>query len=140
MSRNGRNSALLLFATIAYQLAIAIPAIRNRIDEVVALDPSIIFKSARTQLEKLIVEPLLFLDKNTPPFVIVIDGLDECESKSKKHRESEDLQRHIIQLLGSCKNHQLPVRFIVASRPERWIEAEFTAESMSAIRKKGFHL
>jgi hypothetical protein len=124
----------LLFATIAYQLAIAVPDVRRKIQEALVVDPAVIFKAIDVQLQKLIIEPLLFLLENHPetrlPLVISIDGLDEC-------RNVQD-QCRIIQILGSVSRHQppLPVRFIICSRPEPWIRAEFDSVATSgAIRE-----
>ena len=50
---HGRNTAQYLFATIAYQLAIARPEIGERIEKAVASDPSITTKSIEIQLQKL---------------------------------------------------------------------------------------
>lgn len=133
LSRNGRSSSQRLFSTIAYRLAIAIPVVGERIGMAIARDQTIIFARDDIQLRELIVNPLRVLNEDTPPFVIVIDGLDECESESKEPRKSEDLQCRIIQLIGSvCEEFpRLPVRFIIASRPESWINDKFSSDSIS---------
>lgn len=129
--RIGNGGALPLFATIAYQL-VDIPAVGERVETVIANNPAIIFRAVDDQLQKLIVDPLLVLQKDTPPYVILIDGLDECASESKQPRDNESLQCRIIRLIGSvCKDHHPPVRFIISSRPERWIRDEFASESIS---------
>ncbi|CAA7267838.1 unnamed protein product [Cyclocybe aegerita] len=115
---HGRNNSTLLFVTIAYQLAVAIPEVGVRISEIVANDPSIVTKSIDVQLRKLIVEPLQLVELSARPVVIVIDGLDECLGES--------MQRHIVQLIGSVFEHGIfPVCFVIASRPEPWIKDEF---------------
>lgn len=69
--------------TMAYQLAWNIPGVAPFIRHAVDADPEIFGKDVREQFEKLIQEPL---SKVAPaplpqsPVVIVIDGLDECES------------------------------------------------------------
>ena len=115
---HGRNTAQYLFATIAYQLAIARPEIGERIEKAVASDPSITTKSIEIQLQKLIIEPLKGIDLSTRPTVIVIDGLDECEGES--------IQSYILQTFGSVFQHGVfPICFVISSRPEPWIRAEF---------------
>jgi len=115
---HGRNTAQYLFATIAYQLAIARPEIGERIEKAVASDPSITTKSIEIQLQKLIIEPLQGIDLSTRPTVIVIDGLDECEGES--------IQSYILQTFGSVFQHGVfPICFVISSRPEPWIRAEF---------------
>lgn len=125
--RIGNGGALPLFPTIAYQL-VDIPTVGERIETVIANDPAIIFRGVDDQLQKLIVDPLFVLEKDIPPYVILIDGLDECASESNQPLDNEALQCRIIRLIGSvCKNPRLPVRFIISSRPERWIGNEFAA-------------
>ena len=115
---HGRNTAQYLFATIAYQLAIARPEIGERIEKAVASDPSITTKSIEIQLQKLIIEPLQGIDLSTRPTVIVVDGLDECEGES--------IQSYILQTIGSVFQHGVfPICFVISSRPEPWIRAEF---------------
>jgi Cdc6-like AAA superfamily ATPase len=127
----GISRANTLFATIACQLAIAAPEIRQKIHEAFELDPTVIYKAIEVQLQKLIVEPLLFLFKIHPetlPFVIAIDGLDECQNRRD--------QRDIIRILGSVSRAYqppLPVRFIICSRPESWILAGFDSVAIKEI-------
>jgi hypothetical protein len=132
----GRNDAARLFPTIAYQLAIAIPAVAKLINAVVAPDPSIVTKELEIQLQELIIKPLQQVaDRSTQPVVIIIDGLDECKG--------EGMQSHIVRLLGSALQRPLVgalsrVCFIVASRPEPWIQNEFDAEPLSGITRQIF--
>ncbi|KAF8955796.1 hypothetical protein BDZ97DRAFT_2063390 [Flammula alnicola] len=118
----GRNDPRSLFSTIAYQLATAIPDTFGRaIEEKIKADPSILKKNMKLQLEKLIIEPLRLLDSATPPFVIVIDGLDECLG--------ETTQGEIVRLLGSIPQHgNLPIKVVLTSRPEPWIRHEFDTQ------------
>ncbi|KAF8955812.1 hypothetical protein BDZ97DRAFT_251425 [Flammula alnicola] len=115
----GRNTYESLFPAIAYQLASADrPTIRKAIEEKIKDDPAIPKKNMKLQLEKLIIEPLRLLDPATSPLIIVIDGLDECQG--------ETTQKAIVQLLGSLSRYpSLPVKFILMSRPEPWIQHEF---------------
>ncbi|KAF8953466.1 hypothetical protein BDZ97DRAFT_1679450, partial [Flammula alnicola] len=115
----GRNTSECFFPVIAYQLASADrPIIRQAIEEKIKDDPAIPKKNMKLQLEKLIVEPLQLLDLATLPLIIVIDGLDECQG--------ETTQKEIVQHLGSVSRYpNLPVKFILMSRPEPWIRYEF---------------
>lgn len=127
----GISKANTLFATIACQLAIAAPEIRQKIHEAFEVDPTVIYKAIEVQLRKLIVEPLLCLFQNHPetlPFVIAIDGLDECQSRRD--------QCDIIRILGSVSRAYqppLPIRFIICSRPESWIRAGFDSVTIREI-------
>jgi hypothetical protein len=80
-----RNHSRSLFATIAYQLAVNFPAVRHLIVKVPEDDPMVFTQSIEEQLLSLIIKPLQELyhsgRSNTPagPYLIIIDGLDECE-------------------------------------------------------------
>jgi len=71
-----------LFSTLAYQLAINIPSMREHIERAMIEDPALPMRSPATQLQKLILIPLKLLP--TPcssPIIFIIDGLDECEGE-----------------------------------------------------------
>jgi len=133
---SGRSNAEFLFPTIAFELSLAIPDVGKIIDEVVANDPSIPRKEPEIQLQKLILEPLQQVSEQPKqPVVIIIDGLDECEG--------EEAQSKILRLIGSI--FQRPsvgefdrICFIVTSRPEPWIDDEFTIEPLSSITRQIF--
>ncbi|KAF9077800.1 hypothetical protein BDP27DRAFT_1357195 [Rhodocollybia butyracea] len=95
-----RGNEKALFVTIAYQLAISVPWLKGPISQVVEDDPSVVARSIEIQLQKLISEPCR-MHPNQTPLTILIDGLDECEE------------------------HFLPLRFIIASRPEAHIREMF---------------
>jgi len=108
--------------TIAYSIATAIPYLRKAIGKVVARDPAVVHKDCSTQFTKLILEPLRSQSQASStdgdnPFLIVIDGLDECADWEN--------QREILEnILNMTANH-LHVRFIVLSRPEPHIKNFF---------------
>ncbi|KAJ7474297.1 hypothetical protein FB451DRAFT_1133691, partial [Mycena latifolia] len=105
-----RASAKVLFATLAYQLALYVPDLKMGISQKVEEDPSVIGRSMGVQLKRLIVEPCLSL-KADNPVIIVIDGLDECDG--------QDAQKEILRVLGkSFHEHHPPLRIFIASRPE----------------------
>ncbi|KAJ7090129.1 hypothetical protein C8R44DRAFT_861333 [Mycena epipterygia] len=112
-----RGRAMKLFPTIAYHLAVALPEFKVAVVKRVEEDPSIFDKSLSIQLQELIVEPFRDI---TPArtFVVVIDGLDECEG--------DHVQQHILHLIGNAAlQSQLPIRFLIASRPEPHIREVF---------------
>ena len=120
----GRNSANNFIATIAYQVALAIPATRLHIEQAIERNPLIFSLSLWDQAQALILSPILaILDEpsfNTRhrPRIFIIDGLDECNDPDK--------QCGILGVL--CRLLQrLPVPFalIIASRPEHHIRGEF---------------
>ena len=53
-----RNNEKCLIASIAYQLAISIPATRSYIESAVQIDPAVFHRSLDTQIESLVIQPL----------------------------------------------------------------------------------
>ncbi|KAJ6462070.1 hypothetical protein C8R45DRAFT_1055972 [Mycena sanguinolenta] len=114
-----RGNANTLFATIAYQLALNIPRLRASISGVVENDPSIVSGSIQAQMEELILKPCRSRNQRTrDPQTILIDGLDECEGSA--------IQTEILHAIRICGSQSpIPLRFIVASRPEPHIHDAF---------------
>ena len=111
------------FATLAAQLIQVLPSTKYYIDRAIREDPHIFDKALEAQMKVLIVEPIQriatmarILDTVTfgwmsYPTLIVIDGLDECAGL--------DVQDEIVRIIGdSVKQLRLPLRFLIASRPE----------------------
>ncbi|KAJ7687544.1 hypothetical protein B0H14DRAFT_2551636 [Mycena olivaceomarginata] len=120
-----RGNAKVLFATLAYQLALHRHELRGPISQSVEKDPSVLARGMDVQLRTLIVGPCQFL-QNPLPSVLLIDGLDECEG----HK----VQRQILRLIGSTANgHCVQLRTIVASRPESHIRDSFEEESFRGL-------
>ncbi|KAF8074041.1 hypothetical protein FPV67DRAFT_783699 [Lyophyllum atratum] len=120
----GRGTAKYVFPTLAYQIAMRIPGMRSRIDSIVASDFSIFDKSLDVQINDLIVRPFESLGSSadalpTPvPFLVVIDGLDECGGKA-----SDRVQTHILALIANLVyKHNVPLCFLLVSRPELHIQ------------------
>ncbi|KAJ7489254.1 hypothetical protein FB451DRAFT_1390418 [Mycena latifolia] len=112
-----RGHSRKLFSTIAYQLALLLPEFKHVVSKRVEEDPSLVQKSLSIQLRTLIVEPCRD-SAPTRTFAVVIDGLDECEG--------QDIQQEILRCIGnSFYQSELPIRFIVASRPEPHIGETF---------------
>ncbi|KAJ7918022.1 hypothetical protein B0H13DRAFT_1543425, partial [Mycena leptocephala] len=108
-----RGHAKRLFATIAYQLALVLPDLNHHISQRVEKNPSLVDKSLSTQLRKLIVEPCR-QNTSTRALVVVIDGLDECEGQTVQQEILCSIGRAVIE-------QQLPLQFLIASRPESHI-------------------
>ncbi|KAF7372997.1 putative nwd2 protein [Mycena sanguinolenta] len=114
-----RGNGRMLFATIAYQLALHAPWLRAQISEIVERDPSIVRRDIETQMQRLISEPCRS-HPNRDRLTILIDSLDECEGPG--HGIQEEILR-VIRIGGS--QFTIPLRFIVASRPEPHIREMF---------------
>ena len=119
----GRSNADPLFQTIAYQLTVSIPEIKNQIVEVIRADPSIFDKAPKDQLRELVVNPLQTYD-NSRSMVLIIDALDECED--------EDRVREVISLLSQ---EPLPFHIFITSRPEPYISAKFRQRKVRTVTR-----
>ena len=126
-SRNhpSRSNVNPLIATIAYQITLNLPQVRDAILGAIEHDPLIFSKSLAVQFKSLIVAPLQllvetgFFTKPTSRRLIIIDGLDECFDPK--------VQRNILEVLGSThRQHRLPLIFLFASRPEQHISLAFS--------------
>jgi len=115
-------------ATIAYQIALAIPALRQLIETAVNTNPMIFKQSVDVQLAKLIIEPIRLLhstefDFKDSPFVIIIDGLDECRGN--------DIQSGLVKSLTAAFLHfPFRIRILIASRPEVYLQSTFNLTSL----------
>jgi len=123
-----RNNVDRSIATIAYQIARGIPASRRFIESAVDADPMIFQQSVDVQLAKLIIEPIRHLhstgfDFENSPYVIIIDGVDECQGR--------DIQSGLLKSLAAAFHHfPLRIRILVASRPEVYLQSTFNSSSL----------
>jgi hypothetical protein len=118
-----RGNAEMLFATLAYQLALNMAHLKAPISKMV--EPYLVAKSMNVQLQKLIVEPCRSLDFSQVP-TIIVDGLDECGNP----REQEEVLRAIG---NAIREHFPPLRFLIASRPEPHIWEMFQGLSFEGL-------
>ncbi|CAE7106529.1 unnamed protein product [Rhizoctonia solani] len=106
----------LIIPSIAYQLARASRPFRSVLSSVLEKDPDIHTRLPDLQFSTLIVQPMVKVKNSLgDTLVVVIDALDECESK--------EATGQILDILLT-KTINLPVKFIVASRPEPEIRDE----------------
>jgi NACHT domain len=128
--KNGRDQGRFLFSTIAYQLALNVPGLRQHVNRIMEANPRLHTKSMAIQLQTLIVDAFQCLSPLPQrSYLVIIDGLDECHDKAT--------QQSILQLL--CKtstDHELPLRFLIGSRPESHIRSSFDHESLYAITRR----
>ncbi|RXW11877.1 hypothetical protein EST38_g13978 [Candolleomyces aberdarensis] len=122
----GERSEMTRFAgTLASQLAAAVPATASFIKAAIEAEPGLLTQgvSLATQLEQLFYEPFRAAVKRGAivkaltkgPFVVVIDGLDECEDK-------QGVTDFVDHMLDYFKRHpSIPLRFFIASRVEEHI-------------------
>ncbi|KAG9035673.1 hypothetical protein FRB95_010911 [Tulasnella sp. JGI-2019a] len=117
-----RREAVYVFRSIAYQLAQSIPGFSQQLGEAIRVDPEICRSDLRTQVTKLIVEPLCAMmaaDIPSSAITIVLDGLDECEPED--HSDAIRLVRLLSETARKLPPN-LRLRVIITSRPEEEIQ------------------
>jgi len=125
-----RNNESRVVATIAYQISLVIPIAREYIEAAVDHNPGIFDLSIDTQLTKLIAEPLHQLqstgfDFKDCPFLIIIDGLDECQGA--------EAQSDVVEsLVAAFHRSPLRTRILIASRPEVNLQTIFASSTMQS--------
>lgn len=113
---NDRNDPDLVIVTLAYQLAIQLPDYKRALTLCLVDDSTILEKSRRSQFNQLIVEPFRTLvAQGSPcvqqPLLILLDGLDECESKEAQCEFIELISEH-------ARSANCPVLWMICSRFE----------------------
>ncbi|KAF5327783.1 hypothetical protein D9619_004020 [Psilocybe cf. subviscida] len=134
-SDSTRNTAAVLIPTLVYQLAQVFQSSMDVLGPIVDRDPLVFTKSLQRQVTNLLLPPLQHLvqlgsisDAPHSPRVFLIDGLDECNDPAQ--------QLEIIQAAAAvCHEHSIPVKFLIASRPELEISTSFRS-----YEEKGFAL
>ncbi|KIL61830.1 hypothetical protein M378DRAFT_13287 [Amanita muscaria Koide BX008] len=114
-STSSDRSAATLFPTLAWQLAREIPETRQHIIASLRNNGSLLTSEIKEQFDHLIANPLKKCQMISLP-VIVIDGLDECTNEYA-------LSRLLQVLVRAAESGDMPLRFIICSRPEPRIRA-----------------
>ena len=128
------NDGHLLFPSLAIQLIKAIPQTEYYVREAIRRNPYLLTSSLSVQMKELILEPIQRISTFTRflswvgirsyPIVIAIDGLDECADDA--------VQSNIVEIIGNAaRDLHLPLRFLLASRPEPHILKAFNNLSAS---------
>jgi len=108
--KGDREDINKLVPTLAYQIAKNVPQLQAQMRRVLREDPTILSLQLGKQFSKLIVQPLSLIER-PDPFLIIIDGLDECSAK-------EGVQE-LIKLLGrTVADERHPFLFLLTSQPE----------------------
>ncbi|KXN92496.1 Cytokinesis protein sepH [Leucoagaricus sp. SymC.cos] len=117
-----------IITTIAYQLASRVPGYEHALTTILASNRTILDKRLDVQFQQLIAGPFLSIAKEVAasdacrsPFVVIIDGLDECSC--------EETQRELIRLIGEYAERVQGIPpsllWLVCSRPESHITRAF---------------
>jgi len=91
-------------------------------------NPDVLHKQVTAQVEQLLYKPLLALKNSRVPIVFVIDALDEFGGQPSANGVADDAESHrivseMLEALVALARYpvKLPVKFLVASRPETHI-------------------
>ena len=123
-----RNNIDRFVASIAHQASLSIPASRVFVAAAVDENPFIFQQSVDVQLAKLVIEPLQRLhstgfDFKASAFVIIVDGLDECQGN--------EIQSVLVKSLAAAfRDSPLRIRILIASRPEVYLQSTFNSSSL----------
>jgi Heterokaryon incompatibility protein (HET)/NACHT domain len=134
-----RGSATRFFSTIARDLVLKVPGLYSLIAEVIASDPSIFDKALGEQFDKLICQPLQKVNITAggcSTFILVVDALDECETKSKTKNEIEVILSLWPQI-SQIKTIRL--KLFLTSRPDLPIRLGFKNMSVDAHQDMILH-
>lgn len=129
----GRKDFNRLIPTLAYQLALYIPEIREDVSLAVERDPAVFSRTLATQIQILILHPLNAAAKDKSKMetmkkrqnVVILDGLDECGDERSQREVLEVLSAH-VKLLA------VPVLFLITSRPEQQIRVAFSKQELES--------
>lgn len=118
----GFNSPNLVFSTIARQLALSQPLLRQHIVGATRshMKYGVDKQSMESQVRDLIIEPLKLAPKDHLPIVIIIDGLDECSENNPTSRT-----RMLDLLINAVYEIPITLRILITTRPIRDIEEAF---------------
>ena len=107
-----RGNVSRFFPTVVTQLVRHFPAMLPHTKEAINQDSTIASKTLKEQFEKLFLQPLTEVGKQTPQtLLIVIDALDECDSDGHV--------KLVLHLLGRLHvETNVHVKIFITSRPE----------------------
>ncbi|KAI3613812.1 nwd2 [Moniliophthora roreri] len=138
---NKRNNARYLVPTIAYQLASRIPELNDAMTKIIQQHPGILDSAFDVQFRELLVKSYrLAVELHGQEWishltrrVIVIDGIDECETwqtiTQQVLRYGEIKPQDLIPPIASMLAENLPFKFLLFSRPEPRIREALEAAS-----------
>ncbi|KAH7338604.1 hypothetical protein B0J17DRAFT_571031, partial [Rhizoctonia solani] len=114
----------IILPTIAYQLARFSYPFQSALSQALSEDPDVATRDLELQFRTLIAEPVHRARAALPPgCVVMIDALDECEDENSIGK--------FLKVLLSLQN--LPIRFLVSSRPEPEIYKQMASRSHSRL-------
>ena len=118
-----QSKVVRLVPTLAHHLTRYIPETIKSIENALIEDASILLQPIKQQFQKLIINPVAALPKQSHRRMIIIDALDECED-----RESI---RQLIEFITRIDYSKFPIDILFTSRREEHIRRVFESPSFS---------
>jgi len=125
-----RKTIDTLVATIVDQIGNASPLARELITDAME-DHGVFWAPFAAQLNRLVLEPLLKLGVSKFPQLIIIDGLDECTPQDMQSEVVEG----IIKSRQTLINTEYPLRFVIFSRPNKYLRNTFALVPNSMVHR-----
>ena len=117
-----RSNLQTIFPTLAFQLAYRYPLFREQLLRVLRANPGVGRDSLCSQMEEVIVGPLMATRIRT---LIIIDALDECKDEEPASAILSVLSRYIDRIPR--------VKFFITGRPELRIRSGFRLASLRPV-------
>ncbi|KAJ3563346.1 hypothetical protein NP233_g8997 [Leucocoprinus birnbaumii] len=130
-----RDDPSQIVPTLAYQLAVRYPEYRPILNQRLANDPTLFEKTLRTQFKELIIDPFHLIMARRPstarrPVLVVLDGLDECNSTEAQCELIECIADHVRDV------HTFPLLWLVFSRSEWHLKCLLSQPDFPAACKR----
>ncbi|KAF9000502.1 hypothetical protein BDQ17DRAFT_1359742 [Cyathus striatus] len=118
-----------LVATIAFQLCMSVPAVKNHIIRSIEENPGIFKSDIFRQMQVLVIKPFNNVkpEDGATPRLIIIDGLDQCLNR----KDQAEIIKAIAKSLLMDNSSRL--RVLLTSRPEAEIRQAFNENSVSSL-------
>ncbi|GKZ36734.1 hypothetical protein AbraIFM66950_007931 [Aspergillus brasiliensis] len=122
-TKPGRNTVEKLFPTISNELASSFPDARDKVCRAISENQFIGTQNLRNQWNKLILEPLLTLEKELllpVTLVLLLDALDEAVSEDHKEagKPAHDIGGVLRLMATPGKLQHIRLKLFLTSRPE----------------------
>lgn len=142
-SEPGRNTVEKLFPSISYELASSFPDSRDKICQAISENQFIGTQNLRNQWHKVILEPLLTLEKELllpVTLVLLLDALDEVVSEDPKEtgKPAHDIGGVLRLLATAGKLRNIRLKIFLTSRPE--IYSHFLHALSEGVSVRDFEL
>ena len=115
---------LLVFPTLAYQLACQRTEMMTSLAKMVQENPNCAAHPLNKQFSEFLTGPLTTLGSSYYTILIILDALDECSS-------NDDASEILRLLLSHASTTPYKLRILVTSRPEKYIRDEFADKSQN---------